>query len=133
MFTRSPVLSRLLQFLVEHRLRGRSSPKAYAIATEALGRNEDFDPAVDSYPRVMVGRLRSLLDRYYADTPWVHRLRVPQGRSEVVVQYRSAPPSARSAADPSEDEDVKTTAAQSPPAPPPAPARYPRSGERGYD
>ena len=29
MFTRSPVLSRLLQFLVEHRLRGgRSSPKA---------------------------------------------------------------------------------------------------------
>src|SRR3546814_10209881 len=67
MFTRSPVLSRLLQFLVEHRLRGRSSPKAYAIATEALGRSEDFDPAVDSYPRVMVGRLRSLLDRYYAD------------------------------------------------------------------
>jgi hypothetical protein len=30
MFVRSPVLSRLLQFLVEHRLRGgRSSPKAY--------------------------------------------------------------------------------------------------------
>src|SRR3546814_8893840 len=51
--------------------------------------SEDFDPAVDSYPRVMVGRLRSLLDRYYADTPWVHRLRVPQGSYEVVVQYRS--------------------------------------------
>src|SRR3546814_5587874 len=96
-------------------LRGRSSPKAYAIATEALGRNEDFDPAVDSYPRVMVGRLRRLLDRYYADTPWVHRLRVPQGSYEVVVQYRSAPPSARSADDPSEDDDVKTAAAQSAP------------------
>lgn len=93
MFARSPVLSRLLQFLVEHRLRGgRASPKAYAIATEALGRSADFDPAVDSYPRVMVGRLRSLLDRYYADTPWVHRLRVPQGSYEVVVQLRSAPP-----------------------------------------
>src|SRR3546814_1106417 len=85
LFVRSPVLSRLLQFLAEHQLRGgRGVPKAYAIATEALGRSADFDPAVDSYPRVMVGRLRSLLDRYYADTAWVHRLRVPQiGRAHV--------------------------------------------------
>ena len=129
MFTRSPVLSRLLQFLVQHRLRGgRSSPKAYAIATEALGRSEDFDPAVDSYPRVMVGRLRSLLDRYYADTPWVHRLRVPQGSYEVVVQYRSAPPSARSADDQAGDDDVKAATV---PAAPADPRARSRPGDRG--
>jgi hypothetical protein len=111
MFVRSPVLTRLLQFFVEHRLRGgRSSPKAYAIATEALGRSEDFDPAVDSYPRVMVGRLRTLLDRYYADTPWIHRLRVPQGSYEVVVQHRVSPPS-RSMDGAGDEGDVKTATA----------------------
>lgn len=104
MFIRSPVLSRLLQFLADHRLRGgRAAPKAYAIATEALGRSADFDPAVDSYPRVMVGRLRSLLDRYYADTPWVRRLRVPQGSYEVVVQLRASPPARSADAEPDAD------------------------------
>ncbi len=111
MFTRSPVLSRLLQFLVEHRLRGgRSAPKAYAIATEALGRNADFDPAVDSYPRVMVGRLRTLLDRYYAETAWVHRLRVPQGSYEIVVQHRSSPPG-RSSPETDGDSDADSAGA----------------------
>lgn len=116
MFTRSPVLTRLLQFLVDHRLRGgRSAPKAYEIATEALGRSADFDPAVDSYPRVMVGRLRSLLDRYYAETPWIHRLRVPQGSYEVVVQHRTGPP-ARSAEEPQADVPVVVQTALSRPA-----------------
>src|SRR3546814_7067380 len=50
------VLSRLLQFLVEHRLRGRSSPKAYAIATEALGelrpRSEEHTSELQSLMRI---------------------------------------------------------------------------------
>jgi tetratricopeptide (TPR) repeat protein len=93
LFQRSPVVSRLLQFLVEHRLKsGRAAPKAYVIATEALGRSADFDPAVDSYPRVMVGRLRHLLDRYYADNVWTHRLRIPQGSYEIIIQQMEASP-----------------------------------------
>ena len=112
MFVRSPVLTRLLQYLVDHRLQGnRTAPKAYAIATEALGRSSDFDPAVDSYPRVMVGRLRSLLDRYYAETPWLHRLRVPQGSYEIVVQHRTAPPSSRAAEAPRDEAAVQPEAA----------------------
>ncbi len=94
LFSRSPVQSRLLRYLVEHRLRGdQPPPKAYAIATQALGRPADFDASIDSYPRVMVGRLRSLLERYYSERAWLHRLRIPQGSYEVVVQYRAAPPS----------------------------------------
>lgn len=91
-FQRSPVLSRLLQYLVEHQLQGgRVAPKAYAIATEALGRSADFDPAVDSYPRVMVGRLRNLLDRYYAENAGPYRVRVPQGSYEIIVQRLDVP------------------------------------------
>lgn len=93
LFVRSPVLSRLLTYLVEHRLDDKGpAPKAYEIAIEALGRPADFDPSTDSYPRVMVGRLRSLMDKYYSEKPWLHRLRIPQGSYEVVVQYRTPPP-----------------------------------------
>lgn len=94
MFARSPVLSRLLSYLVDHRLDEKGpAPKAYAIAIEALGRPADFDASMDSYPRVMVGRLRSLMDKYYSEKPWLHRLRIPQGSYEMVVQYRTPPPS----------------------------------------
>lgn len=135
LFVHSPVLTRLLQYLVDHRLQGnRTAPKAYAIATEALGRSSDFDPAVDSYPRVMVGRLRNLLDRYYAETPWLHRLRVPQGSYEIVVQHRAAPPNARGDAGGASPEEAAAaaTSAAAPggaiPVPPPAarPASAPR-------
>ena len=92
-FVRSHVLSRLLVYLVEHRLESKGpAPKAYAIAIEALGRPADFDASADSYPRVMVGRLRTLMDKYYSGKPWLHRLRIPQGSYEVVVQYRTSPP-----------------------------------------
>src|SRR3546814_7746946 len=96
-------------FSSDLRLRGgRSVPKAYAIATEALGRSADFDPAIDSYPRVMVGRLRGLLDRYYADIPWTHRLRVPQGSYEIVVQNRTPPPARTADAPAQEGGDQKS-------------------------
>ncbi len=66
-FIRSPVLTRLLVFLVHERLANRGTKlKSYAVAVDGLGRGADFDPQVDSYARVQVARLRKSLDAFYA-------------------------------------------------------------------
>lgn len=65
-FVRSPVLRRLLEYLVGQTLAGHGGRlKAYQIAVEGLGRDDSFDPQSDSYPRVQVGRLRKMLDLHY--------------------------------------------------------------------
>lgn len=84
-FARSPVLRRLLAYLIEETLVGNGARlKAYQIAVDGLGRDEDFDPQSDSYPRVQVGRLRKMLDLFYADNGMAQvrpnaRLRIPNG------------------------------------------------------
>ena len=66
-FRRSPVLSRLLAFLVVETLAGRgASLKGYSVAVDGLGRPGDFDAQSDSYPRVQIGRLRKALTAHYA-------------------------------------------------------------------
>jgi hypothetical protein len=66
-FRQSPMLVRLLRFLVDETLAGRGDRlKAYSVAVEGLGRSEDFDVRLDSYPRVQVGRLRKALESHYA-------------------------------------------------------------------
>lgn len=67
-FARSPVLLKLLRYLVEEAVAGRGDAlKAYSIAVDGLGKGEDFDPQSDSYPRVQVGRLRKMLNLFYAE------------------------------------------------------------------
>lgn len=68
-FLHSPVLSKLLIYLAEQTLAGNRRLKAYEIAVSGLGRPADFDPAVDSYPRVQVARLRNSLETFYARNP----------------------------------------------------------------
>jgi adenylate cyclase len=36
------------------------------VATQVLGRKADFDPNLDPIVRIMAGRLRRALERYYA-------------------------------------------------------------------
>jgi hypothetical protein len=89
-FAQSPVMSRLLRFLVEETIAGRGDAvKAYVVAVEGLGRSPEFDPDTDSYPRVQVGRLRRLLTAHYAlhpvDNPCLH---IPLGAYRVHLSNR---------------------------------------------
>lgn len=70
MFTRSPNLEKILRYLCEQHFAGRSGLlKEYHLATEALGRGEDFDPKRDSIVRVEMHRLRKRLREHYENAP----------------------------------------------------------------
>lgn len=76
-------MRRLLHFLVAETLAGRGDGlKAYGVAVDGLGRDSDFDPQADSYPRVQVGRLRRMIAQFYANQgPGIDgiRLDIPSG------------------------------------------------------
>jgi len=55
-----------LSYVVEETLQGRASRiKAYSIATSVFGRDDSFDPQIDSIVRIVAGRLRRSLEHYY--------------------------------------------------------------------
>jgi len=77
--------------------RAREEPgetiKEFRVATEALGRGQDFDSRVDSVVRVTTARLRTKLDEYYKqegrDDPI--RLTIPKGRYRLEVVAADGP------------------------------------------
>ncbi|OAS18336.1 hypothetical protein [Methylobacterium platani] len=94
-FGRSPKLARFLRFVVEEELAGRGATvKAYAIATQALGRGSDFDPSLDPSVRVEAGRLRRALDEVYGQHPdgLAIRITVPVGGYRPRFEILEAPP-----------------------------------------
>ncbi|WP_017671749.1 hypothetical protein [Blastomonas sp. AAP53] len=97
-FVRSPVLRRLLEYLVEQTLAGNGDRlKAYQIAVEGLGRDDSFDPQSDSYPRVQVGRLRKMLDLHYAglspeQASGRQRIVIPVGHYNVTLEALASEP-----------------------------------------
>ncbi len=79
-------MAKLLSYLVDQNLAGTDRGiKADTIAVEALGRDSSFDSGTDSYPRVQIGRLRKLLDRFYADNPSDGRFDIPLGDYRIVL------------------------------------------------
>jgi adenylate cyclase len=93
-FGRSGRLAELLRYIIEEEMAGRGERlKAYAIATQVLGRNADFDPAQDSIVRVEIARLRTALKLFYSrgvETPVL--IDIPKGGYRPVF---SAAPAAR--------------------------------------
>src|SRR5512143_148437 len=66
-FARAPQLRRLLPFLVDETLAGRSERlKEYVIGLEVFARPSSYDPRVDSLVRVEARRLRTALASYYS-------------------------------------------------------------------
>lgn len=81
-FAASGRLSRLLQYVVDRTLAGESDQlKEYVVGIEVFGRDETYDPRLDSIVRVEAGRLRTKLDEYYtgegASSPL--RIALPRG------------------------------------------------------
>jgi TolB-like protein len=91
-FRASPQLAAFLTFVVEAELRGESKRiKGYTIAVEALGRAHSFDPQTDSIVRVVAGRLRRVLERYYAEAGADEGvvIELPRGRYIPIFRRRS--------------------------------------------
>jgi tetratricopeptide (TPR) repeat protein len=89
-FAHAGRMSRLLAYLVEAELAGDGARLSQSrIAIDVFGRNETFDPSVDSIVRVEIGRLRNKLREYYAtdgrDDAIVFEL--PKGRYRPFIKF----------------------------------------------
>lgn len=105
-FQGSALLRQMLRFVVEKTLAGKTEEiKGYSIATQAFGRDAEFDGNKDPIVRILGGRLRRALEYYYL-TQGAHcpiRIDIPKGtyvpvfRSGSREPYEGAAPSAESA------------------------------------
>jgi len=98
-FARSERARKLLRYLVEQEQAGRSARlKGFAIAVDVFGRDADFDPSTDAVVRVQAGRLRDLLDQYFATEGADDPVRIIIPRGSYVPTYSCGLSQADSAA-----------------------------------
>ena len=81
LFSGSPMLSRLLTFIVEQTLGGKAGElKEYALAIAVFGRAASFDSRLDPIVRVQASNVRSRLKAYCST----------EGASDIVDFWRSS-------------------------------------------
>lgn len=87
-FSRSERSRELLQYIVERDLEGEADRlKGFAIALDVFDRQDSFDPSTDAVVRVQAGRLRDLLDTYYAGEGAKNDIRITVPRGSYVPAY----------------------------------------------
>jgi hypothetical protein len=133
-FERSPVQSRLLQYLCEQTVARNRSISQVAVAVDGLGRPETVDQLTESYPRVQISRLRRNLALYYARCAPGEGLAVYIRHGD--YQLRLAAPERayaerrpRPAAAMPANDVAAPPAPTAKPAPPAPPALHPRRGQ----
>jgi hypothetical protein len=91
-FVRNDRQSQFLRFLVERHLEGKDHElKESVIAVEVFGRDASYDPKVDGIVRTEAMRLRTRLDKYYADEGRLDPLviELPKGGYRPVLRPRA--------------------------------------------
>jgi tetratricopeptide (TPR) repeat protein len=87
-FGRSERARKLLRYLVEREQAGEADKlKGFSIAMDVFGKDGDFDPATDAVVRVQAGRLRELLQNYFANEGVTEPVRIAIPRGGYVPSY----------------------------------------------
>jgi TolB-like protein/Flp pilus assembly protein TadD len=91
-FAQAGRASRPLRFSVEEALQGRGDQiKEYVLGVEVFDKGEAFDPRLDPAVRVEVHRLRTKLDKYYAEAGRNDSILIefPKGSYTPVIRHRT--------------------------------------------
>ena len=92
-FGRSERARDLLRYLIEREQAGEADRlKGFAVAMDVFGKDAAFDPSTDAVVRVQAGRLRDLLDQYYAGEGAADPWRIVIERGSYVPAYRASAP-----------------------------------------
>ncbi|SFO08888.1 hypothetical protein SAMN03159463_01079 [Mesorhizobium sp. NFR06] len=87
-FGRSERARRLLRYLVEREQAGEADRlKGVSIAMDVFGKDGDFDASTDAVVRVQAGRLRELLEQYFANEGIGEPVRIAIPRGGYVPSY----------------------------------------------
>src|SRR5688572_27587924 len=90
-FSDSVVLTNFLTFIVNETLTGHSHElKEYTIGTNALKRDVDFNPQIDSIVRIHAGRLRRALKEYYYENGRDEQIEIVVPKGTYVPQFKAS-------------------------------------------